>query len=135
MQVSANEQCRFENPGFGASGRWYGTCSNGVASGRGYGLIMNARGDSLEFIGDAQKGLASGAGGMIIQRRGQIGATYYEGGFKNGVPDGVVRIEEPGQIPRTRLYKAGVDIGKGDAASLQSLNFAMNSVASGSLTP
>jgi len=135
MQVSANEQCRFEHPGFGSSGRWYGACSNGVASGRGYGLIMNGRGDSLEFIGDAQKGLASGAGGMIIQRRGQIGATYYEGGFKNGLPDGVVRIEEPGQIPRTRLYKAGVDIGKGDAGSLQSLNFAMNTVTSGSLTP
>ena len=96
---------------------------------------MNSRGDTLEFIGDAQGGSASGAGGMIIQRRGQVGATYYEGGFKNGVPDGVVRIEEAGQVPRTRLYKAGTDIGKGDAARLKSLNFALNSVASGPTSP
>ncbi len=71
--------------------------------GRGYGLIMNDRGDTVEFIGETQKGLASGAGGMIVHRRGQVGATYYEGGFKNGLPDGVVRVEEPGQLPRTRL--------------------------------
>jgi hypothetical protein len=96
---------------------------------------MNDRGDTLEFIGDAQKGLASGAGGMIIQRRGQVGATYYEGGFKNGVPDGIVRIEEPGQAPRTRLYKAGADVGRGDAARLKSLNFALNSISTGPASP
>ncbi len=135
MQISANEQCRFEHPGFDQSGRWFGACENGVASGRGYGLIMNKRGDTIEFIGDTQKGLASGTGGMIIQRHGQIGASYYEGGFKNGLPDGVVRIEEPGQLPRTRLYRAGTDIGKGDAARLQGLNFALNSIAAGPLTP
>jgi len=33
------------------------------------------------------------------------------------------------------LYKAGADIGKGDVARLQSLNFALNSVIAGSLTP
>lgn len=134
MQVSADEQCRFEHPAFGASGRWYGICDNGVASGRGYGLIMNKRGDTLEFIGDTHKGLASGFGGMIIQRRGKVGARYYEGEFKHGVPDGVVRIEEPGQVPKTRLYKAGTDIGKGDEARLQSLNFALNSIATGPLS-
>ena len=58
-----------------------------------------------------------------------------EGEFKNGLPDGVVRIEEPGQLPRTRLYKAGVDVGKGDAAKLQSLSFAVNSTVAGTLTP
>ncbi len=82
MQVSASDHCLFEYPGFGRNGRWYGVCENGAASGRGYGLIMNDRGDTVEFIGDAQKGLASGAGGMIIQRRGQVGASYYEGGFQ-----------------------------------------------------
>ncbi len=135
MQVSAAEQCQFKYPGFGQNGRWYGICDSGVASGRGYGLIINERGDTVEFIGDTQKGLASGAGGMIVQRNGQVGATYYEGGFRNGVPDGVVRIEESGQLPRTRLYKAGADIGKGNAARLQSLNFSLNSVIAGSLTP
>jgi hypothetical protein len=135
MQVSAGEQCLFNYPGFGQSGRWYGICDEGIASGRGYGLIINKRGDTVEFIGETKMGLPSGSGGMIIQRSGQVGATYYEGGFKNGLPDGVVRIEEPGQIPRTRLYKAGADIGKGDVARLQSLNFALNSVIAGSLTP
>jgi len=135
MQVNANEQCHFKYPGFGSNGRWYGVCDNGVAAGRGYGLVMNDRGDTVEFIGEAEKGMPSGAGGMIVQRRGQVGATYYEGGFKNGLPDGVVRIEEPGQLPRTRLYKAGADIGKGDADRLQGLSFALNSISAGSLTP
>lgn len=135
MQVSANEQCRFDYPGFGKSGRWYGVCENGVAEGRGYGLIMNERGDMLEFIGETEKGLASGAGGMIIQRRGQVGATYYEGGFRKGLPDGVVRIEEPGQLPRTRMFRAGADVGKGDAERLQGLKFAGNSVTPDTLTP
>jgi hypothetical protein len=135
MQVNANAECQFRHPGFGQNGRWYGVCNDGVASGRGYGLIMSDRGDTVEFVGETQKGLAWGAGGMIVHRRGQVGATDYEGGFKNGLPDGIVRIEEPGQLPRTRLYKAGADIGKGDAARLQSLNFALNSVATRPLTP
>jgi hypothetical protein len=131
MQVSVDHQCRFSHPGFGQAGRWYGVCADGVASGRGYGLIMNERGDTVEFIGDAKKGLASGSGGMIIQRNGQVGATYYEGGFKNGLPDGVVRIEKAGQPPKLRQYKAGTDIGKGNVSSLQSLNFALNSQSPG----
>jgi hypothetical protein len=131
MQVSVDHQCRFSHPGFGQAGRWYGVCADGVASGRGYGLIMNERGDTVEFIGDAKKGLASGSGGMIIQRNGQVGATYYEGGFKNGLPDGVVRIEKAGQPPKLRQYKAGTDIGKGNISSLQSLNFALNSQSPG----
>jgi hypothetical protein len=89
---------------------------------------MNDRGDTVEFIGEAENGLASGAGGMIIQRRGQVGATYYEGGFNKGLPDGVVRIEEPGQSPRTRLFRAGADVGKADEERLQSLSFAFNSI-------
>ena len=96
---------------------------------------MNKRGDTVEFIGEAEKGLASGAGGMIVHRRGRVGATYYEGGFKNGLPDGVVRIEEPGQSPKTRLYKAGTDIGKGDSARLQSLNFTLSAVTMGPSRP
>jgi hypothetical protein len=135
MQVSVEQQCRFRHPGFGDAGRWYGVCDNGVATGRGYGLIMNARGDTVEFIGDTKKGLASGSGGMIIQRRGQIGATYYEGSFKNGLPDGVVRVESAGQSPKLRQYKAGADVGKGNAAKLTSLNFASNSTTVRPLTP
>jgi hypothetical protein len=135
MQVGANQACRFNYPGFEGAGRWYGFCENGVASGRGYGLVMNARGDTVEFIGETRKGVASGSGGMIVQRRGQIGATYYEGAFRDGLPDGVVLVEEPGQMPRTRLYKGGADVGKGDAARLQGLSFAFSDAGSGALTP
>jgi hypothetical protein len=95
-----------------------------MASGRGYGLVINERGDTLEFIGTAHKGLAAGSGGMIIQRSNQIGAIYYEGEFSQGLPDGVVRIEQAGFAPRLRTFKAGVDMGKASAANLQSLDFA-----------
>jgi hypothetical protein len=135
MQVSVDQQCRFSHPGFGQMGRWYGVCDNGVATGRGYGLIMNERGDSVEFIGDAHDGMASGSGGMIIQRKGQVGATYYEGGFKNGLPDGVVRVENAGELPKLRMYEAGRDVGKGNAADLQNLSFALNSSIDAAVTP
>jgi hypothetical protein len=135
MQISVESQCRFSHPGFDQTGRWYGVCDNGVASGRGYGLIMNARGDSVEFIGDAKNGMASGSGGMIIQFKGQIGANYYEGGFKNGVPDGVVRVESPGQTPRLRTYEAGRDVGKGNPAALQDLKFASSAGVNNPVTP
>ncbi len=135
MQVSANEQCHFSYPDFGREGRWYGVCDHGAATGKGYGLVINERGDTVEYIGEARKGRASGAGGMIVQRRGQVGATYYEGGFKDGLPDGVVLVEEPGQMPRTRLFRDGTDVGKGDTARLQSLSFAFSAAPTGSLTP
>ena len=135
MQVSVDQQCRFSHPGFEQTGRWFGVCANGLATGRGYGLIVNDRGDSVEFIGDANNGTASGSGGMIVQRSGQVGATYYEGGFKNGVPDGVVRIENAGQLPKLRTYEAGRDVGKGNAAGLQTLNFAWTSGTGSSVSP
>jgi len=135
MQISVDRHCRFDHPGFAQSGRWYGVCADGVASGRGYGLVMNERGDSVEFLGDAKKGLASGSGGMIIQRNGQIGATYYEGDFKNGLPEGVVRVEKAGDQPRLRQFKAGTDVGKGNAASLQRLDFAASSTTTRPLSP
>jgi hypothetical protein len=96
---------------------------------------MNERGDSVEFMGEAHGGLAQGFGGMIIQRSGQIGSTYFEGEFKNGLPDGVVRVETAGQQPRLRHYKDGADIGKGSASLLKSLSFAANSNSLGQATP
>jgi hypothetical protein len=135
MQVSANEQCQFSYPEFGREGRWYGVCDNGAATGRGYGLVINERGDTVEYIGETRNGRASGAGGMIVQRRGQVGATYYEGNFKDGLPDGVVLVEEPGQVRRTRLFREGADVGKGDSARLQSLSFAFSGAVPVGLTP
>jgi len=125
MQVSADRRCEFRHPDFNQSGRWYGVCEDGLATGRGYGLVMSPRGDTLEYIGDAEAGLASGSGGMIMQRKGQLGATYYEGGFRQGLPDGVVRVEQPGQLPKLRQYSAGTDVGKGSASRLKRLDFAV----------
>jgi hypothetical protein len=131
MQVNTEQRCQFNHPGFGQIGRWYGVCANGFATGRGYGLIMNEGGDSVEFIGNAKNGVAQGTGGMIIQRKGQIGATYFEGGFKNGLPDGVVRVETAGQQPKLRQYKDGADIGKGNASLLKNVSFASSTHAQG----
>jgi len=46
----------------------------------------------------------------------------------------VVLVEEPGQLPKTRLFKDGADVGKGDTARLQNLDFAFNADVTGSLT-
>lgn len=136
MQVSTQQQCRFSHPGFVQMGRWYGMCDEGFASGRGYGLIMSETGESVEFLGDAQRGMAQGSGGMIIQYNSQLGAIYYEGEFKNGRPDGVVRVETAGQAPRLRQYKNGNDIGRGNINALKSLRFASgNSGYSPKITP
>ena len=135
MQVNADIQCRFKHPGFDQAGRWYGVCSNGLASGRGFGLIMNNRGDTVEYIGDTRDGMAYGSGGMIIQRNGQIGALYYEGGFKNGLPDGVVNVEKAGEPAKLRRYKEGVDVGKGSPAGLKSLKFVTNAAVTKLVLP
>jgi len=123
MTVSVDQRCQFRYPGFSEPGRWYGVCNDGWASGRGYGLAGNARGDTIEFLGYAEAGLASGSGGMIINRRKQLGATYYEGTFRNGLPDGTVRVEKAGATPALREFRAGKDIGKGKPGQLQKLNF------------
>ena len=96
---------------------------------------MSSRGDTLEFIGDAEAGLASGSGGMILQRKNQLGATYYEGGFKEGVPDGVVQVEQPGQLPKLRQYKTGTDVGKGSASKLTPLKFTSPTFVTAGVSP
>jgi len=123
MTVSIDQRCQFKHPEISGAGRWYGACSNGWAAGRGYGLISNTHGDTLEFLGYTSAGLASGSGGMIINRRGQLGATYYEGTFSNGLPNGMIRVERPGATPAMREFRAGKDIGKGQPGQLKKLSF------------
>ena len=133
MQVDVVVQCQFRHPDFKRAGRWFGVCDDGEASGRGYGLVMDDKGNTLEYLGDARKGLAVGSGAMILQRNAELGAVYYEGGFKNGRPDGVVRVEMAGQPPRLRKYKDGVDVGKGSPSKLQGLELV--SIGSAGATP
>jgi len=135
MSISAKQRCEFSHPDFDGIGRWYGVCDNDKGTGRGYGLVSNHRGDQLEYIGYAMEGRASGSGGMIIQRAGNVGLTYYEGSFKNGVPDGVVKVEKPGQPTKFRTFKAGVDVGRADPRSMQRLSFSAHSVQTRTLNP
>lgn len=135
MTVSVDQRCQFKQPGFDQAGRWYGSCTDGLASGRGYGLASNGGGDTLEFLGHTKAGQASGLGGMIINRRGQLGATYYEGTFRKGLPDGVVRVEKPGATPILREFRAGKDVGKGNSRQLQKLSFGSDSSPVRTLNP
>jgi len=118
-----SDRCTFRHPGVGASGRWYGLCEAGLASGRGYGLAEDASGNSIEYLGSAKGGMASGTGGMIMRFAGRLAPEYFEGQFRNGVPDGVVEVEIAGQKPAFRTYQAGTERGKATEAEWMRLDF------------
>ena len=118
-----DQRCKFSHPDLATPGRWYGRCFGGLASGNGYGLILNGDGASVEYLGSADSGLASGTGAMIFQPLEEAGVVYYEGDFREGLPDGVVRIEEPGRKPRVREFHAGSDQGAAEEDRLQRLQF------------
>jgi hypothetical protein len=60
---------------------------------------------------------------MIFRSPRDIGAIYYEGSFYEGLPHGVVRVEEPGRRPVVREFRAGIDKGAADPLALQRLQF------------
>jgi hypothetical protein len=86
-------------------------------------VVRDSSGNTIEFLGTAEAGFASGTGGMIVRNTNEIGAVYHEGTFRNGLPDGVVLLEEPGKKPRIREFRAGLDVGKGDESQLKRLVF------------
>jgi hypothetical protein len=116
-------QCVFRHPGLAQDGRWFGLCREGLGFSSGYGLIADDEGNFVEFVGTAQAGQAAGTGAMIERPSGGTGARYYEGSFEQGLPHGVVWVEEPGRKPRVRFYRAGRDEGAADADNLQRLSF------------
>jgi hypothetical protein len=117
------DDCLFRHPGFSVSGRWYGGCREGLAAGRGYGVIMDEAGNSVEYLGDARDGLAEGTGGLIARYGNQSGAFYFEGSFARGLPEGVLLVEEPGRKARTREFRAGRDLGNGADGDVARLAF------------
>ena len=123
MGMDTRAECDFKSTQMDPVGRWYGECRDGVASGRGYGIIVTADGASLEYLGEAEAGLADGIGGMLIRRRGAKTATYLEGGFSAGLADGVLRVEEAGESARWREYRAGNDVGRADSNRWAGLDF------------
>ncbi len=118
-----DDNCVFNHPGFTISGRWFGSCRDGLAQDRGYGVIMDGAGNTLEYLGTAAAGMPSGTGAMIARYARETGAFYFEGTFDRGLPNGVLMIEEPGGRPRVREFRAGKDVGSGAAEKLQRLVF------------
>jgi hypothetical protein len=123
LQGRYEDDCGFRHPDFGSMGRWYGGCRDGLAQGRGYGVVRDRAGNSVEYLGAADGGLASGSGGMIVRRAGLTGAEYYEGGFADGRPHGVVRVDEPGRRPRLREFRDGRESGAAAERDWRRLEF------------
>jgi hypothetical protein len=123
VAAEAAAPCVFGHPALDAPGRWFGPCEAGRAAASGYGVAVDSRGHSVEYLGTATDGLADGTGAMIVRVPGEAGATFFEGGFSQGLPDGVVRVEEPGRKPRVRQFQAGKDRGAADVADLQATRF------------
>jgi len=124
LQIQAGAHCSFDHPDFDEPGRWYGQCGGGLGQGRGYGVVSDGHGDSVEYVGEARAGLASGTGAMIVRHAGQSPVTYFEGSFSAGLPDGAVRVETAAEGSRLREYRNGRDVGRGDPRDLQRLSFA-----------
>jgi hypothetical protein len=116
-------RCVFGHPAMEAAGTWFGPCNDGQASKGGYGVIVDARGNTIEYLGEASGGQAEGSGAMIFSSPEQTGSVYYEGNFSGGQPDGVVLVEEAGRKPRVRTFSAGVDKGSADVGQLQRVAF------------
>lgn len=123
LQADFTDRCTFKHPSFSQAGTWYGSCNGGMASARGYGVVRSASGSYVEYLGTAKNGMASGTGGMIVRVSNKIGATYYEGDFSRGLPNGTIRIEEVGKKAQIREFRAGLDVGKGRISDLQLLAF------------
>jgi len=115
--------CAFLHPDMDRAGRWFGPCEAGLAAGAGYGLLIEDQGQTLEYVGAAQSGLAEGVGAMIFRSPAETGAVYFEGSFHQGLPDGVVRLEEPGRKSRVRMFRAGRNAGAANADDLQRIQF------------
>jgi len=123
IQHEYDSECAFTHPAMETTGRWLGGCFAGLASDRGYGLIIDPDGSTVEYLGSAHSGSASGTGAMIFHSARELGAVYYEGDFRDGVPDGVVLLEEPGRSPSVRQFQAGKDRGSADPARLKRVHF------------
>ncbi len=123
MTVDIQTDCNFRHPEASGQGRWFGSCVNGLASGQGYGVILTDDERQIEYVGAARSGTANGSGAMIIHSPGGTGATYFDGSFNGGQPDGVVRVVTPGNYPAWRSYQNGRDRGRADETDWQPYRF------------
>lgn len=110
LETTAEPHCVFRHPAFVATGRWFGRCEDGLAAGRGYG-VLRGEGGAVEYLGEAEGGQADGTGGMIVAHSGATGPSYYEGRFRAGLPHGVVALSEPGNRQQLLQFDAGTETG------------------------
>ena len=122
LDRAAAERCAFRDGFVEFSGRWFGPCEQGEATGSGYGLIAD-QGRIVEYVGEARSGFADGPGAMIVHAAGSTGAIFFEGDFRQGKPDGVIRVEEPGRKARVRRFQEGRDAGAASAEDLRRVRF------------
>ncbi|HET6565920.1 MAG TPA: hypothetical protein VFG52_10945, partial [Xanthomonadales bacterium] len=123
MMVNTPMHCQFQHPAATRAGTWYGYCADGFGDGLGYGLVRGDDGSEIEYLGRSKLGLAQGLGAMIVRSPQSIGAIYYEGQFDQGLPHGIVRLEQPGRKTATRKFNRGKDAGAADAQQLSPLSF------------
>lgn len=121
--IGDDPRCAFGHPAIKAMGAWIGRCKEGLAAGQGYGVVRDAGGNTIEYLGGAALGHAEGPGAMIVRPAAGDGTVYYEGQFSKGVPHGVVLVEEARRKPRVRKFESGVDRGAADIGQLQRLDF------------
>jgi hypothetical protein len=133
MSVTADGRCAFRHPGFDTAGDWTGSCIAGLAGGSGYGVIRAPDGAAVEYLGEARNGLANGQGALLQAPSGWRGATYFEGGFAAGLPEGAVRVESPGEAMRWREFRDGRDVGRGTEPPGNSNPFSSVPVAPGAM--
>lgn len=123
LAVEIQTDCNFRHPEASSQGRWFGGCVNGLATGRGYGVIRTDDARQIEYVGEARSGTASGTGAMIIHNPTTSGATFFDGSFRDGRPDGTVRVVMPGEYPAWRRYDNGQDRGRADETDWQPYRF------------
>lgn len=90
---------------FGDGGIWTGTCENGLATGRGRGVIQGSDGTIFEYYGDAASGQASGTGLMLVSGGGLM--TAYEGQFEDGRVNGAATVYRAGRAPTAQRFANG----------------------------
>ncbi len=120
LAVTSSDHCQFRHPRVSETGRWFGDCQEGLAAGKGYGLIRQGNGQMIEYLGQSEQGRASGSGAMVLYRET---TELYEGQFLDGLHNGVVLVERPGVAPRLRRYRNGDDVGRGDSDLWKPVNF------------
>ena len=109
-------RCGYLHDGHSKQGTWLGVCENGLANGSGVGVLRNADGTSFEYYGYAQNGQPHGKGYLISHS--PKGSQSMEGSFIAGLPDGIIRLTQPGENGKLRRFESGQDIGSAPAGSV-----------------